>query len=175
MPNRYGLDDDCDAVPYVGIPGLCNHCGTKLTGRRTQWCSDECSDAVTREHNWTWARNAARKRDGHRCVRCRQTPRVRRRVDRISTSRWDIWRLRRLGIEVVDPTPGQLIDVYKWIVHLEVNHIVPREGRGYGWGCHHHLSNLETLCHPCHVAETTRQGTERRAAQRGQLDLLKEA
>lgn len=40
---------------------------------------------------------------------------------------------------------------------LEVNHIVPREGRGYGNGCDHHLENLETLCRPCHVDETRRQ------------------
>ena len=43
----------------------------------------------------------------------------------------------------------------------EVNHIDPRNGRGYHEGCHHHLAGLETLCHPCHVAETTRQGRER--------------
>lgn len=40
---------------------------------------------------------------------------------------------------------------------LEVNHIVPREGRGYTKGCHHHQDNLETLCRPCHVDETRRQ------------------
>lgn len=46
---------------------------------------------------------------------------------------------------------------------LEVNHKRPRNGRGYHQGCHHHQVRLETLCHPCHVIETTRQGRERRA------------
>jgi hypothetical protein len=40
---------------------------------------------------------------------------------------------------------------------LEVNHIEPRRGKGYAWGCHHHPEKLETLCRTCHVDETTRQ------------------
>lgn len=40
---------------------------------------------------------------------------------------------------------------------LEVNHINARQGGGYGPGCAHHLSGLETLCRPCHVAVTTSQ------------------
>lgn len=44
---------------------------------------------------------------------------------------------------------------------LEVNHIVPREGRGYGPGCQHHQDELEVLCHADHVAETTRQIRDR--------------
>ena len=40
---------------------------------------------------------------------------------------------------------------------LEVNHIVPRNGQGYGPGCWHHLEGLETLCHECHVKVTTEQ------------------
>lgn len=52
---------------------------------------------------------------------------------------------------------------------FEVNHRVPREGRGYGPGCHHHQDGdpasqqggLEVLCHECHVAETTRQIRDR--------------
>lgn len=40
---------------------------------------------------------------------------------------------------------------------LEVNHIIPRRGQGYGRGCHNHLDNLETLCHDCHVVVTREQ------------------
>ena len=43
----------------------------------------------------------------------------------------------------------------------EVNHVEPRNGAGYGAGCHHHQTNLQVLCHGCHVAETTRQTRER--------------
>lgn len=53
---------------------------------------------------------------------------------------------------------------------LEVNHIEPRVGRGYGWGCWNHLDNLETLCHDCHVAVTKQQAADRRAAARALAD-----
>lgn len=47
---------------------------------------------------------------------------------------------------------------------LEVNHIEPRVGQGYGWGCWNHQDNLETLCHPCHVEVTKAQAAARREA-----------
>lgn len=56
-------------------------------------------------------------------------------------------------------------DGKRWRGWLQVNHIDPRVGRGYGFGCHNHLSNLETLCHPCHVDETNRQRRERESAE----------
>ena len=34
---------------------------------------------------------------------------------------------------------------------MEVDHITPRNGMGYGLGCHHHQDNLQPLCHDCHV------------------------
>lgn len=37
---------------------------------------------------------------------------------------------------------------------IEVNHIVPLRGRGYGPSCFHHQTNLETLCHAHHVEVT---------------------
>lgn len=40
---------------------------------------------------------------------------------------------------------------------VEVNHIEPREGRGYTKGCHHHQEGLEPLCHQCHLAVTAEQ------------------
>lgn len=57
---------------------------------------------------------------------------------------------------------------------VEINHRTPREGAGYGPGCHHHqdpapdpatgvlVGGLEALCHRHHVEETNRQRAERR-------------
>lgn len=45
--------------------------------------------------------------------------------------------------------------------NMEVNHIVPRNGRGYGVGCHNHLDGVETLCRKCHVVVTKAQRAER--------------
>ena len=40
---------------------------------------------------------------------------------------------------------------------MQVNHIIPCLGKHSLGGCWHHLDNLETLCKPCHQAETKRQ------------------
>lgn len=149
--NRYGLDDGCPTLPFLDQPGVCNRCGTRLTGRRTQWCSSACESVLRENHDWNLARRAARKRDGNKCVRCGHTgiPRVFvGHVDappEIRTPAWSSRNSREWG--------------------LEVNHMTPREGRGYGWGCAHHLDGLETLCKPCHRDETNNQAAERRSRQ----------
>lgn len=38
-----------------------------------------------------------------------------------------------------------------------VNHIVPRNGQGYGLGCWHHQDGLEPLCRPHHLEVTRLQ------------------
>lgn len=156
--NRYGLDDACTALPHLTTPGVCNRCGSALTGRRTQWCSDACQDQFRAEHDWGCARQAALVRDRFRCVRCGGDG---------SDARPDRWlwmqraQARRvLGIEISYFDAVQVrANRLPW---LEVNHITPRCGGGYQWGCWNHQANLETLCHGCHVAETNRQAAERR-------------
>lgn len=54
---------------------------------------------------------------------------------------------------------------------MEVNHIAPRNGGGYGTGCHNHLSNLETLCHLCHVQVTKNQRIEFKKGVDRQMEL----
>ena len=55
----------------------------------------------------------------------------------------------------------------------EVNHRAPRNGGGYGPGCHHHqhpddngTGGLEVLCRAHHAELTAQQATERAAARR---------
>jgi len=111
--------DGCTLYPFSDDAGVCDRCGTPLTGRQTRWCSKTCSASIAENHYWNQARWAAMRRDGGKCVRC--------------------------------GNPGH-----------EVNHIVPRNGAGYGSGCWHHLDGLETLCHSCHVAVTNEQARERK-------------
>lgn len=118
-------------IPYRDTAGVCDACGKALTGRQQRWCSSDCSLVLWRQHAWQGARSAAKKRDGHKCVKCGAPD------------------------SVDDRTFRSL---------LEVNHIVPRVGKGYGYGCWNHLDNLETLCHDCHVIVTKAQAAERRAA-----------
>lgn len=45
-------------------------------------------------------------------------------------------------------------------IAIEVNHIIPLRGRGYTYGCVHHLDNLETLCKQHHQEKTNQQRRE---------------
>lgn len=124
----------------------CEWCGEALTGRRTRWCSDECPRAALDQHAWTNARAAALRRDVYTCTRCIGWPHL------PQPQRLDF------GAD----HNAYLVAVARWrrevtARQLEVNHVKPRNGEGYGPGCHHHLDNLETLCHPHHVAETNHQ------------------
>jgi hypothetical protein len=49
---------------------------------------------------------------------------------------------------------------------IEINHIDPRNGEGYGPGCGHHQSNLEGLCRAHHREVTSAQASARAAARR---------
>lgn len=117
----------CSVVPYALEDGRCDLCGHWLVGRQKRWCGKKCALAYRRQHSWTHARTAARRRDGYRCRHCgtgRENPEC----------------------------------------HLEVNHIMPLNGKGYGWSCAHHLENLEVLCRACHRKVTAKQRAERKAA-----------
>lgn len=69
--------------------------------------------------------------------------------------------VRLAGVDVDGDRLAQCDDCGALTAHPEVNHVEPREGAGYGNGCWNHQTNLQVLCHPCHVAETTRQIRER--------------
>jgi len=144
----------------------CQWCGDALpTRRHTVWCSDECSTAFSENHFWTNARNAALRRDGWTCVHCIGLP-----VLRAPQRREFGWDDRAFDFALT------AFDAERARRRLEVNHVVPRVGRGYGFGCHHHLANLETLCHEHHRIETSVQRDERRGVQRHrQLQLIEVA
>ncbi len=127
---------------------VCYGCGSALPKGSRRWCSSKCGDGWWSNHGWTSARSVTLVRDEHRCVRCGSGSTVTCGLCGLS------W-----------PCGDERHRVQTWrrlTVALEVNHREPRIGQGYHNGCHNHQENLETLCHPCHVAETTAQFRERR-------------
>lgn len=135
--------DDC---PMLANPGGCDLCGAALTGKRTRWCSDRCSREFAFNHYWSNARREAKRRARYRCKTCGRGPRDHRRPK---------------AAEFPDRR-SYLAAHAEWkaavkAVRLEVNHVVPRNGGGYGPGCWHHQSNLEVLCVDCHRKVTAAQ------------------
>jgi 5-methylcytosine-specific restriction endonuclease McrA len=145
----------CELIPEHP-PAGCAGCGKPLPKRRTRWCSDWCSSnwwrTFAEQHDWAEARAAALKRD-RGCVRCGAMP-----FDEPEPHLRDFTRERWK-----DYLPAHKAWVQRRaLAQLEVNHIVPRVGKGYGRGCHNHLDNLETLCHRCHVKVTNVQRAARK-------------
>jgi hypothetical protein len=114
------------------------HCRATLPSRRTAYCSDRHAREFERNHVWFAARRAARRRAGWACERCGFKPAEIRR-DPVARARYARHEL-----------------------HLQVNHIEPLVGAYRLVTCANHLSNLEVLCHRCHLAVTGRQRTSRR-------------
>ncbi len=116
------------------------------------WCGSRCEDAYRENHWWDQARAVALARDGRRCTRCGLGP------DDVHVARW----LLRALIPMGPVRAAQLWRSPAWLAlelacSVEVNHIEPRLGAGYGSGCHHHLDRLETLCHRHHALVTADQ------------------
>jgi hypothetical protein len=108
-------------------------CRTPLLGRRTAYCSDAHAREFVRNHVWADARRMARRRAKWACQRCGLKP-SQIRKDPIARNQYSRHELR-----------------------LEVNHILPLRGSYRGVTCSNHLSNLEVLCHRCHLLTTAEQ------------------
>ncbi|MHB8146621.1 MAG: hypothetical protein ACYDGM_05075 [Vulcanimicrobiaceae bacterium] len=123
------------------VAGGCAWCGTPLPARRRTWCSDRCGDAFWKNHWWSLARRAAKRRDKYRCTKCghalpKRPARTAFRTEAAYKNAMSAWRAaRKTG-------------------RLEVNHIVAAHGRHAQISCVHHVENLETLCIACHAIHT---------------------
>lgn len=73
---RNRVTKDCPLLPVLRphVDGECDKCGKPLSGRRRRWCSDKCAGWLAHEfaknHEWRYARRAAKRRDRYRCVKC---------------------------------------------------------------------------------------------------------
>ncbi len=141
----------CDRSQWSGRADRCRWCdGPCAPGH--PWCGNPCEDRYRENHWWDRARAAALARDDHRCVRCGVGP------DDVQVARWFLRAVVPMGaVEAAtlfaSPAWAELV----LACSVEVNHVEPRRGAGYGSGCHHHLDGLETLCHRHHVAVTAAQ------------------
>jgi hypothetical protein len=130
----------CSLAPALA-DGACAWCGTELPPRRRSWCSDRCGDAFWANHWWSVARRTAKKRDRYRCTRCGAQPPKRPARTKFSSQTKYLAAMRSWRKA-------------KRTARLEVNHIDPCAGKHGQLSCMHHLSNLETLCPPCHKQHT---------------------
>jgi 5-methylcytosine-specific restriction endonuclease McrA len=121
-------------------------CRSPLSARRTAYCSDAHAREFARNHVWSDARRTARRRARWQCQRCGFKP-------------GEVWK---------DPEARKAYSRHE--LRLEVNHILPLRGSYRGVTCANHLTNLEVLCHRCHVAATAEQRRVIAANQAGSID-----
>lgn len=115
----------CFLSRWRGDPKRCRWCNAELPGRRTRWCSNECSLQYDRNHVWSVASHVRKREDHDRCVECEGfTP----------TEAYDA-ALHR----------GEMAYARRYR-KLEVHHLTPILGRHGEIGCHHHQDGLRTLC-----------------------------
>jgi len=105
-------------------------CRVPLPPRRTAYCSDKHAREFERNHVWLFARRAARRRARWACERCG----------------FKLSEVRK------DPVARRAYSRHE--LRLEVNHIQPLVGSYRGVTCLNHQSNLEVLCHRCHLVAT---------------------
>lgn len=120
------------AIPQGERTGFCFGCAERVPSMRRRWCSDKCRDAWYENHIWSMASAAAKRRDNNSCRKCGRT-----------------------AVEIMDDYKATNRRIERSVT--EVNHIVPCRGAHDKNSCAHHLDNLETLCHDCHLKVTAEQ------------------
>ena len=123
----------CRPFPDIVDERLCRECGEFSGGRRSFYCSRECRDTFDADHFWGTARLAALSR----------------------ASIWSIGRGDHRGL--TRPPLGYVCARCEGFKAWEVNHIEPVNGDRQHFSCRHHQTNLEVLCHQCHLIVTAEQ------------------
>ena len=142
---------------------ICRLCGVGLSGRRTSYCSDACSDEWQISSDPGFARSKVRYRDCGICAICGlDTARLarfwgvtaikhylyrspNRELYQSVMAAWRRMRKASLGAE------------YRRTGYWDMDHIKPVILGGGGCG----LDNLRTLCIPCHKKETAKLAARR--------------
>ena len=141
---------------------ICRLCGVGLSGRRTSYCSDKCSDEWLIRSDPGFARRKVAARDLGICSTCGLD------TDRL----YRFWARRKWGSKVhnawtrmhresLGRGPGARATIWvdgRWLGgYWDMDHIKPVILGGGGCG----LDNLRTLCIPCHKKETAKLAARR--------------
>ncbi len=133
--------------------GECTWCGEPVGKGRSKWCSQKCVNTFRELHDWSHVRSHVFDRDQGICQQCgtdcdrisRLAALVRRGIDGWESFRHMEAFYRSLGFH-------RLYGIDLW----QADHIVPRvQGGG------DELTNLQTLCVPCHKGVTATQAADR--------------
>lgn len=138
----------CRGIQALKADRMCRWCIQPLEDRRQiVSCSPECTRGFDLNHFWSQARHEALRRAIVAWVPPRFTPRH---------DTWD----PRIAIEY----SGHYCCAHclEATTSPEVNHIVPVEGGARSVTCLNHQTNLEVLCHACHLVVTNHQLALRR-------------
>lgn len=138
------------------LPGerpICRLCSEPCPGRRYNWCSDECMESYFLATDSTWLRRKVERRDRGVCAACG--------LDCVALDRLveQMEPMQRLGAKKVLRKNG--FDV-SWCSMWNADHIESLD-EGGSW----ELTNVQTLCTPCHKRKTAAQASRR--AKQGKL------
>jgi 5-methylcytosine-specific restriction endonuclease McrA len=184
------FDEQREELRRAGEPWkICRWCGAGLTGRRTGWCSQACVDQYLIRKDPSRARKLVAHRDRGVCAECgRDTDELYRFWNRRPWQNYrneslqpyreelhDAWRRlfeaslglgpgARNSINIGDKGPRNAV----WLGgYWDMDHITPVVEGGGGCG----LSNLRTLCIPCHRGATAELAARRAAERKPQREL----
>lgn len=147
----------CKGVLPPKPPLRCRLCDGELSGRRTSWCSDECSDAYYILTSSSFLRVKIYARDKGICKKCGlDCEALERRINMMNNK-------AKPAAKTVLFENGFSIRIGAWCDTgslWDADHIDPLN-EGGSW----ELSNVQTLCSPCHKEKTAEQAS-RRAKQR---------
>jgi 5-methylcytosine-specific restriction endonuclease McrA len=158
---------------------VCNWCGEGLSKPRIYWCSDECSSEYS-VRDGSGLRTKCLARDQGICALCGlDCGELERRLTHIALTKRSLYKVPKHLVEnlIADMNAEVkgVLHLHPWIAaHIgtwnegwptrsfwEADHKIPVV-RG-GWS---ELSNVRTLCIPCHKAETKKLAGQRAASRR---------
>jgi 5-methylcytosine-specific restriction enzyme A len=139
---------------------LCRNCGTEVPRGRRTFCSEGCVDDWASRYSPTLMRQRVFRRDGGICALCGVDT---TKLGMAFTAEWR--RVKRARTEQERRDRAEFRQRYRWFfrrrTYWDADHIVPVvEGGGE---CT--MTNIRTLCVPCHQ-RVTKEQSRNRASQR---------